>query len=85
MNASVSEIIVDAQDLACPLPIVELAKALRTAPPDAVVVLLATDPAVDPDLKAFCAATGHVLESLASKEGVFRARIRKKAGDQAGA
>lgn len=77
MNASVSEIIVDARGAACPLPILELAKALRTAEPGAMVALLATDPAVKPDLEAFCQATGHELVSLAVEEGTFRARIRK--------
>lgn len=80
MNAPVSEIIVDARETACPVPILELAKALRAAPAGATILLWATDPAVGPDLEAFCTATGHALVSLSVEGRIHRAHVRK-AGD----
>ena len=55
----VSAHLVDARGKACPVPIIELAKALRA---HAQVELWADDPAARGDLNAFLEATGHVLE-----------------------
>lgn len=71
--------IVNAAGLSCPLPIIELAKAVRGLEPGRRVLLLATDPAVEPDVRAWCEATGHVLEGLEKREGRFEAMIRLEA------
>lgn len=71
---------VNAVGLACPLPIIELAKAVRTLAPGCRVLLLATDPAVEPDVGAWCEATGHVLERVDKREGRFEAHIRLGGG-----
>lgn len=47
--------VVDARGKPCPLPILALAKALKT---EAEVELWADDPAAGKDLDAYCAATG---------------------------
>jgi TusA-related sulfurtransferase len=54
--------LVDARGQPCPLPIIALAKALKTA---ATVELWADDPAALVDLHAFIEATGHLLEEVA--------------------
>ena len=54
----VSAHLVDARGKACPMPIIELAKALRS---HARVELWADDPAARGDLNAFLSATGHAL------------------------
>ena len=69
--------IVDARGSACPVPILELARALRAVGAGDEVLLLATDPAVEPDVRAFCEATGHVLLSFEAREGEYRAHLRK--------
>lgn len=68
---------VDAKGLCCPLPIIELAKAVRQLPAGARVLLLATDPAVPADVRAWCDATGHQLVSIESVEGGCRALVEK--------
>ena len=55
---SVSAHLVDARGKACPMPIIELAKALKRWPE---VELWADDPAAWGDLYAFALATGHRL------------------------
>jgi TusA-related sulfurtransferase len=45
----------------CPLPIIELAKAARTAAPGEVVRVLADDPAAANDIAAWCRMKGHEL------------------------
>lgn len=69
---------VDARGKNCPVPIIELALAMRTAAAGAVVLLLGTDPALPEDLTAWCESTGHELTQLETLPGPFlRARIRK--------
>ncbi len=58
---SVSAHLVDGRGLACPAPIIELAKALRRHPE---VELWADDPAALADVRAFTEATGHALAAL---------------------
>jgi TusA-related sulfurtransferase len=72
-----ADITVDAKGRACPMPIIELARALDAAEASAVVLLLATDPGVEPDVKAFCQATGNALERFESEAGEYRAWVRK--------
>lgn len=48
------ELTVDAIGLRCPLPIIRLAAAARTAPPETVITLLSTDPAAESDVAAWC-------------------------------
>jgi TusA-related sulfurtransferase len=71
---SVSAHLVDARGLACPLPIVALARALRSYP---VVELWADDPAAGADLVAFCEATGHHLHEPPAAEPPLRAVITR--------
>lgn len=77
MSGSVSENLIDARETFCPVPILHLARALRTVQAGTTVTLLATDPAVEKDLEAFCASTGHVLVSFSSEARMMTAQVRK--------
>lgn len=57
----VSALLVDARGRPCPMPIIELAKALTRA---SLIELWADDPAAERDLETFCQATGRVTERL---------------------
>lgn len=80
--------VVDARGKPCPLPIVALARALRTAGSlggeghdgraACEVDLWADDPAVVADLHAFCSATGHTLVAIEQDGTLTRARIRDR-------
>lgn len=72
----VSAHLIDGRGKACPMPIIELAKALRS---HHEVELWADDPAAGGDLHAFCEATGHVL-LIPPERGarLLRAVIRHK-------
>ncbi len=63
----VSALLVDARGKACPVPIIELAKALKVADR---VELWADDPAALGDLRAFVEVTGHLLVQVASGRGL---------------
>ena len=67
--------VIDARGLNCPLPVLRLRKYLLSAPPGALVELLATDRAALKDVPSFCAAHGHAVETLASQGKDLRFRI----------
>ena len=72
-----SEILVDATGLLCPLPVLRARKALKGLPAGASLTVLATDPAAPKDFQAFCRQTGcRLLSSETSAEGVYRFVIR---------
>lgn len=54
--------ILDCLGRRCPLPIIELARALPTVAVGDVVTVLADDPAAEPDLKAWCRLQGQSYE-----------------------
>ncbi len=74
-----AELTIDASGRACPVPIIELAKGIRRLEAGQVALLIATDPAVKPDLEAWCASTGNELLSLSGEGGTYVAQVRKVA------
>jgi len=59
------------------VPIIELAKAIADANPGQVLLLIATDPAVEADLLQWSSATRNELLSFQSERGIFRAYVKK--------
>jgi len=55
---------VDARGLRCPLPVIRLAGAARTAADHSVIVVLATDPAARYDIPAWCRMRGCELTEV---------------------
>jgi len=68
----VSAFLVDARGKPCPVPIIELAKALRAHPE---VELWADDPAAEGDVNTFCEATRRVVVRL-DRGGWLRVVVR---------
>jgi tRNA 2-thiouridine synthesizing protein A len=71
---------VDASGTYCPVPILEIAKAVRRLAPGTLVELIATDPGVRQDLPAWCEATGHALLGLEQRGTSWVAWVRKAGG-----
>ena len=57
------------------MPVLRLRKYLLSAPPGAVVELLATDRAALKDVPSFCAANGHTVETVASGGAALRFKV----------
>jgi tRNA 2-thiouridine synthesizing protein A len=73
-----SETLLDAKGLNCPLPILKARKALNGLPPGALLRVLASDPATLRDFPLFCRETGHqLLESIGPEAGVYGFLIKK--------
>ena len=69
------EITVDARGMACPGPISALTRACRNAQNGDVIVVLATDPGFEPDVKAWVEKTGNKLLELRKEGGTIIVKI----------
>ncbi len=72
-----SDAILDARGLRCPLPVLRARKAMKSLEPGEVIKIHATDPGSVLDFKSFCETTGDELMSVAEDDGVFIFEIRK--------
>ncbi|MGC9107883.1 MAG: sulfurtransferase TusA family protein [Infirmifilum sp.] len=70
------EITVDARGMACPGPISALTRAYRNAQNGDIIVVMATDPGFEPDVKAWIERTKNELLELKKKGEVIVARIK---------
>ncbi len=71
-----SEHLLDAKGLNCPLPILKTKKALKDVPVGETLEVLSTDPGSIPDFEAFCRTTGNQLVEHSVEDGVYRFIIR---------
>jgi len=69
--------VLDCTGLACPLPVVKTAQAIKSLAPGQVLELLATDPGVEPDMRAWSSRTGNELLGISKQADVFHILIRR--------
>jgi tRNA 2-thiouridine synthesizing protein A len=77
--ADVSETVLDARGLNCPLPVLRARKRLRQMPAGALLRMHATDPGTVRDVEAMCDATGDELLESKAEQGEFIFLIRRSA------
>ena len=71
-------VILDAQGLKCPLPVLRARKKIRDVEPGGLLTVLATDPAAPRDFEAFCEQTGHSFVSGDEHDGLYTITLRRK-------
>lgn len=71
--------VLDCVGLSCPLPVIKTAQAIRGIGVGEVLELLATDPGVEPDMKAWTTRTGHELLRIERDGDVFHVFVRRTA------
>lgn len=69
--------VLDCKGLVCPLPIIKTSQAIKTIEVGQVLELLATDPGVTPDMRAWTSRTGHELLSIEQEGDVFHVFVRR--------
>ena len=73
-----SEKIIDAIGLLCPLPVLKLRKHLKSMEFGDIVLINADDPAAAIDIPHFCNESGHTLISKeAGEDGLTRYKVKK--------
>ncbi|HEY3499989.1 MAG TPA: sulfurtransferase TusA family protein [Polyangiaceae bacterium] len=70
--------LLDARGQSCPLPIVLVAKAIKTLSVGNRIVVSADDRAFVPDIQAWCRKTGHELVSIENRSTHVEATIQKR-------
>ncbi len=68
----------DVKGLACPMPIVKAAQAIKTLAPGELIEVLATDAGSVKDFAAWSKTTGNALLESTQDAGVFRFVLKKK-------
>ncbi|WP_426751601.1 sulfurtransferase TusA family protein [Myxococcus sp. Y35] len=72
-----ADVRIDARGTLCPMPILELAKAMRALAPGTLVEVVATDRGLEADLPAWCEATGNPLVRMERREQCYVGWVRK--------
>lgn len=72
-----TDLIVDTQGMACPMPIVKSKKALDTLISGQTMTVLSTDKGSLSDFQAWIKQTGHELISHNEQNGIFTFYVRK--------
>lgn len=67
---------VDSRGTACPGPITDLIRAYKKASNGDMIELLATDPGIRADAKAWCERTRNDLVDINEKDDVFTVHIK---------
>lgn len=67
----------DCQGLLCPMPIIKLAKAIKSIAVGDSIEMLATDPGSIPDMEAFQKQTGHKILSSGQQGAVYRFVVQR--------
>ena len=64
---------------ACPVPVIELAKAVAAMADGEEIVVLSDDPGAKVDIPVWCRMKQQTLVDVTSEGAVFRFRVRKTA------
>jgi tRNA 2-thiouridine synthesizing protein A len=69
--------VLDCRGVSCPMPVVKTAQAIKTIAVGQVLEVIATDPGVEPDMRAWCRQTGNDLLGIDNQGGAFHVLIRR--------
>lgn len=68
---------VDATGLSCPMPVIELAKAIERVAIGELIALTATDPAARVDVPVWCRMQRHLLRGMDGSDGSWRYLVER--------
>lgn len=77
MSTEPPDLVLDCLGRPCPVPVIELARALPCLPPGAVVEVLSDDPAALTDIAAFCRMRGHSYLGAVARDVGTALRVRR--------
>lgn len=72
-----SEHVLNAEGLNCPLPILKAKKALKSVPQGEILKITSTDPGSVADFAAFCNQTGNELLSSSTEGDIYKFEIKR--------
>ncbi len=63
VTTTLADEVLDSRDVSCPLPIIQTAQAIKKLASGQTLLVKATDPGFEPDIKAWSTRTGNALLS----------------------
>jgi tRNA 2-thiouridine synthesizing protein A len=69
--------VLDSRDVSCPLPIIQTAQAMAGLAPGQTLLVKASDPGFEPDIKAWSSRTGNPLLSSERHGNELHVLLRK--------
>ena len=69
--------VLDSRDVSCPLPIIQTAQAMADLTSGQTLLVKASDPGFEPDIKAWSSRTGNALLSSERHGNEIHALLRK--------
>ena len=76
-TSSVADEILDSRDVSCPLPIIQTAQAIKRLASGQTLLVMASDPGFEPDIRAWSSRTGNTLLSGEQRGNEYHALLRK--------
>ena len=77
VTSTLADAVLDSRDVCCPLPIIQTAQAMAGLTSGQTLLVKASDPGFEPDIKAWSARTGNALLSGQQHGNEYHALLRK--------
>lgn len=77
LTTTVADEVLDSRDVSCPLPIIQTAQAIAGLASGQTLLVKASDPGFEPDIRAWAARTGNQLLSSERHGEELHALVRK--------
>jgi tRNA 2-thiouridine synthesizing protein A len=75
-----ADLVIDLKGLLCPIPVVKIAKAIKTVEVGQIVEAEASDPGVLADIPSWCKSTGNEMLSMEKDDNkIFTFRVKRVA------
>lgn len=71
------DLLIDAKGQMCPMPVLMLAKAIKTLQSGQILVIAATDAGAKKDIPAWAEKTANLLIGMTEESGVYTFYIKK--------
>jgi tRNA 2-thiouridine synthesizing protein A len=76
-SVTLADEVLDSRDVSCPLPIIQTAQAMAGLSSGQTLLVMASDPGFEPDIKAWSSRTGNPLLSSERQGSELHVLLRK--------
>ena len=76
-TTTLADEVLDSREVSCPLPIIQTAQAMADLAPGQTLLVMASDPGFEPDIKAWSSRTGNPLLSSERRGNELHVLLRK--------
>jgi tRNA 2-thiouridine synthesizing protein A len=77
LTTTLADEVLDSRDVCCPMPIIQTAQAMAGLSSGQTLLVMASDPGFEPDIKAWASRTGNALLSSERRGNEIQVLLRK--------